>query len=205
MASDENVTHGASSPDAPPANADWEAIREWRKRTRAWLIERRTGISASDRTAWSDKIGRSLTEALASGAAPIIGFYWPFRGEYDPRELMAKLRDHGKRLALPVIVARGQPLVFREWEPGRLMTQGVWNVPMPDSGQAVMPDLLVVPFVGFDAQGYRLGYGGGFYDRTIAAMPVRPRTIGVGFGLGRLETIHPQVHDIALERIITEL
>jgi 5-formyltetrahydrofolate cyclo-ligase len=117
---------------------------------------------------------------------------------------MASLRDRGTRLALPVIVERGQPLVFREWQPGSLMTQGVWNVPMPESGQAVMPDLLVVPFVGFDAKGYRLGYGGGFYDRTIAAMPTKPRTIGVGFNLGRLETIYPQPHDIALERIITE-
>ena len=114
------------------------------------------------------------------------------------------MRDRGSRLALPVIVEREQPLVFREWSPGSLMTQGVWNVPMPESGEAVLPDLLVVPLVGFDAQGYRLGYGGGFYDRTIAAMPAKPRTIGVGFELGRLETIYPQPHDIPLERIITE-
>jgi 5-formyltetrahydrofolate cyclo-ligase len=80
----------------------------------------------------------------------------------------------------------------------------VWNVPVPESGAAVLPDLLVVPLVGFDAQGYRLGYGGGFYDRTIAAMTTKPRTIGVGFELGRLETIYPQSHDIALDNIITE-
>jgi 5-formyltetrahydrofolate cyclo-ligase len=84
------------------------------------------------------------------------------------------------------------------------MVQGTWKIPMPESGEAVFPDLLVVPLVGFDRQGYRLGYGGGFYDRTIAALPERPRTVGVGFELGRLETICPQSHDIPLERIITE-
>ncbi|GJD93623.1 5-formyltetrahydrofolate cyclo-ligase [Methylobacterium iners] len=200
----EKTMQSASSPAVLPPDADWAAVREWRKQTRAALIQQRTGISASDRAAWSDNISRALLEALDSSNATIIGVYWPFRGEYDPREVMANLRDRGTRLALPVIVERGQPLVFREWQPGSLMTQGVWNVPMPESGQAVMPDLLVVPFVGFDAKGYRLGYGGGFYDRTIAAMPAKPRTIGVGFKLGRLETIYPQPHDIALERIITE-
>jgi 5-formyltetrahydrofolate cyclo-ligase len=75
---------------------------------------------------------------------------------------------------------------------------------MPDSGEIVVPDLLVVPLVGFDAQGYRLGYGGGFYDRTIAAMPAKPRTIGVGFELGRLLTIYPEPHDIPLDSVITE-
>lgn len=107
-------------------------------------------------------------------------------------------------MALPVIVERGQPLVFREWTPGSLMVQGTWKIPMPASGEGVFPDLLIVPLVGFDRKGYRLGYGGGFYDRTIAAMPERPRTIGVGFELGLLETIYPQPHDIALEMIVTE-
>lgn len=204
MANDQNMMQSEGGPATLPADANWEAICEWRKETRTWLIQRRTGISITDRVAWSDNISRSLTDALSSSDASVIGFYWPFRGEYDPRDVMAALREHGTRLALPVIVARGQPLIFREWQPGSLMTQGVWNVPMPESGEAVMPDLLVVPFVGFDEQGYRLGYGGGFYDRTIAAMPVKPRTIGVGFKQGQLETIYPQPHDIALNQIITE-
>ena len=200
----ENMMPSAGSPTALHTNADWEAIREWRKQARTRLIQQRIGISAPDRAAWSERISRALAEALGSCGAQLIGLYWPFRGEYDPRDLMATLRDQGTRLALPVIVARGQPLIFREWQPGSLMTQGVWNVPMPESGEAVLPNLLVVPLVGFDAQGYRLGYGGGFYDRTIAAMTTKPRTIGVGFALGRLETIYPQPHDIALDNVITE-
>lgn len=191
-------------PAWPAANADWPTIRDWRKETRERLIARRTSISAEDRSAWSERISRALEAALEPYAGRLIGFYWPFRGEYDPRAVLTAMRERGSRLALPVIVERGQPLVFREWSPGSLMVQGTWKIPMPQSGEAVFPDLLVVPLVGFDRQGYRLGYGGGFYDRTIAAMPERPRTVGVGFELGRLETICPQSHDIPLERIITE-
>jgi len=191
-------------PALPAANADWPTIREWRKQTRAKLLEQRIGISAEDRAAWSERISQALAAALEPYAGQLIGFYWPFRGEYDPRSILSSMRDKGSRLALPVIVEREQPLVFREWSPGSLMTQGVWNVPMPESGEAVLPDLLVVPLVGFDEQGYRLGYGGGFYDRTIAAMTTKPRTIDVGFELGHLETIYPQPHDIPLETIITE-
>jgi 5-formyltetrahydrofolate cyclo-ligase len=193
-----------SGPALPAANADWPTIRDWRKETRDRLIARRVGISAEDRSVWSERISRALELALELYAGRLIGFYWPFRGEYDPRGVLTTMRERGSRLALPVIVERGQPLVFREWSPGSLMVQGTWKIPMPESGESVFPDALVVPLVGFDSQGYRLGYGGGFYDRTIVAMPERPRTIGVGFELGRLETIYPQPHDIPLEQIITE-
>ncbi|MGH1575071.1 5-formyltetrahydrofolate cyclo-ligase [Methylobacterium sp. P31] len=193
-----------SGPALPAANADWPTIRDWRKETRDRLIARRVGISAEDRSAWSERISRALELALEPYAGRLIGFYWPFRGEHDPRGVLTAMRERGSRLALPVIVERGQPLVFRGWSPGSLMVQGTWKIPIPESGESVFPDVLVVPLVGFDRQGYRLGYGGGFYDRMIAAMPERPRTIGVGFELGRLETIYPQPHDIPLERIITE-
>lgn len=194
----------SAAPSLPGAGSDWPEIRQWRKETRAKLIERRIGISAQDRAARSDAIGRALGEALTSCEDKLIGFYWPFRGEYDPRSLLSSMQARGTRLALPVIVERGQPLIFREWSPGSHMAQGVWNIPIPEAGEAISPDLLIVPLVGFDGQGYRLGYGGGFYDRTIASMPTRPRTIGVGFDLGRLDTIYPQPHDIALDRVITE-
>lgn len=205
MSSTSKVSEVAGSgPALPAANADWPTVRDWRKETRDRLIAQRIGISAEDRAARSERISRALKAALEPYAGGLIGFYWPFRGEYDPRGVLTAMRERGSRLALPVIVERGQPLVFREWSPGSLMVQGTWKIPVPESGEAVFPDLLVVPLVGFDGQGYRLGYGGGFYDRTIAAMPERPRTIGVGYDLGRLETIYPQPHDIRLERIITE-
>jgi 5-formyltetrahydrofolate cyclo-ligase len=191
-------------PPAPDAGSDWPTIRDWRKATRTRLIAERLAIAPPDREAASERIGTALGAALAARPSRLIGFYWPFRGEYDPRGLMASMRERGAQLALPVIVERGQPLVFRAWSPGSLMTAGVWNIPVPEAGETVQPDLLIVPLVGFDRENYRLGYGGGFYDRTIAAMPVKPHTIGVGFALGRLATIYPQPHDIALDAVITD-
>jgi 5-formyltetrahydrofolate cyclo-ligase len=191
-------------PTLPGADADWPTVRDWRKATRTRLIAERIAIAASDRAASSERIGMALGAALENRPSRLIGFYWPFRGEYDPRSLMASMRERGAHLALPVIVERGRPLVFRAWSPGSLMTAGVWNIPVPEDGETVQPDLLIVPLVGFDRRNYRLGYGGGFYDRTIAAMPTKPHTIGVGFALGRLETIYPQSHDIGLDAVITD-
>lgn len=186
------------------AAPDWPTVQQWRKETREALIERRLSMPAEEREALSERISAALGAALETGRDGLIGFYWPFRGEYDPRAVLASAREGGARLALPVIVERGRPLIFREWSPGSHMAQGMWSIPEPEAGEAVVPDVLVVPLVGFDAQGYRLGYGGGFYDRTIAAMPERPRTIGVGFAFGRLATIYPQPHDIALDTIVTD-
>ncbi|KAB1072466.1 5-formyltetrahydrofolate cyclo-ligase [Methylobacterium planeticum] len=201
----DDLTKAPDHDPAPPdPDADWPAIRDWRKATRTRLIAERIAIPAPDRAARSERIDRALAAALEARPSRLIGFYWPFRGEYDPRGLLAALRERGAHLALPVIVERGRPLVFRAWAPGSLMTEGVWNIPVPEAGDTVQPDLLIVPLVGFDRRTYRLGYGGGFYDRTIAAMPARPRTLGVGFALGQLETIYPQPHDIALDAVITD-
>jgi len=85
------------------------------------------------------------------------------------------------------------------------MRPGIWDIPVPDEGDWVRPEVLLVPLLGFDLQGYRLGYGGGYYDRTLAAaMPSPPLAIGIGFEIGRLETIHPQPHDVPMDLIVTE-
>ncbi|WP_082504313.1 5-formyltetrahydrofolate cyclo-ligase [Methylobacterium sp. Leaf117] len=183
---------------------DWAAVRQWRKDTRAALIDARVHIAAPDRAAWSARIGQSLEAALLSVPGKLVGFYWPFRGEFDARPVLTSLRERGVRLALPVVEEKAQPLQFREWWPGISMTRGVWNIPIPTEGDAVGPDVLIAPLVGFDSAGFRLGYGGGFYDRTIAHSQVRPLVIGVGFELACLPTIHPQAHDVAMDLIITE-
>ena len=134
----------------------------------------------------------------------LVGFYWPFKGEYDVLPIARRLHARGTRLALPVVVQKGQPLEFREWQPGARLVPGVWDIPVPADGQVVEPDALLVPLVGFDEDGFRLGYGGGYYDRTLAAMRKKPLTIGVGFELGALPTIHPQPHDIPMNAIVTE-
>jgi 5-formyltetrahydrofolate cyclo-ligase len=134
----------------------------------------------------------------------LVGFYWPFKGEYDVLPIARSLHARGTKLALPVVVEKGQPLVFREWRPDARLVPGIWGIPVPADGGVVEPDALIVPLVGFDQDGYRLGYGGGYYDRTLAAMRKKPLTIGVGFELAALTTIHPQPHDIPMDAIVTE-
>ncbi|MFC7555271.1 5-formyltetrahydrofolate cyclo-ligase [Pseudoroseomonas wenyumeiae] len=183
---------------------DWAEIRLWRKVKRAALIEKRLAMPAATRAAHSEAITAALHQVLASCSGQRIGFYWPFKGEYDPRPLARVLHAGGRRLALPVVVEKARPMVFREWWPGAPMTHGIWNIPVPAAGEPVAPNLLLVPLVGFDARQFRLGYGGGYHDRTLASLPARPRTIGLGFELARIATIHPQPHDIAMDLIVTE-
>jgi 5-formyltetrahydrofolate cyclo-ligase len=183
----------------------WEEVRAWRRAQREALIAQRLSIPRDERARCDEAITARLRRLLpAPGGQRSIGVYWPFKGEYDPRPLMRSLHGLGARLALPVVVERARPLVFREWWPGIRLVPGIWGIPVPAEGDAVLPDMLLAPLVGFDARGYRLGYGGGYYDRTLAALPERPLVIGIGYESSGLETIHPQPHDIPMDLIVTE-
>ena len=102
-----------------------------------------------------------------------------------------------------MVVAKRTPLIFRSWHPGARLERGVWNIPYPADGALVTPGVVIAPLVGFDPQGYRLGYGGGFFDRTLASLSPRPLAIGVGHPLGALATIYPLPHDIPMDWIVT--
>lgn len=179
---------------------------EWRRAERARLLAARQEPEAAAFARWSDAITARLAVLVAAFAPRILGFYWPHRGEYDPMAIVSAHIERGGQAALPALAARAQPLEYRRWYPGIAMAPGKFSfgIPEPVEGPAVTPDLIIVPLVGFDGDSYRLGYGGGYFDRTLAAYPVRPRTIGVGFELGRLPTIYPQSHDIPLDVIVTE-
>jgi 5-formyltetrahydrofolate cyclo-ligase len=123
-----------------------------------------------------------------------IGFYWPFQGEIDLRPLIQSFLPVGARAALPVVVEKGKPLEFWLWHPKMKLERGIWNIPIPCERNPVQPTILLVPLVGFDAKGYRLGHGGGYYDRTLSSLAKKPLCIGVGYELGRLKTIHPQTY-----------
>ncbi len=190
-------------PPASPAQ-QWEEVRLWRKVKRAVLIERRLSMPDAERAVHGKAITEALLQVLPSPPGTLIGFYWPFKGEYDPRALARLLHARGIRLALPVVVEKSAPVIFREWWPGIPMASGVWSIPVPAAGEPVAPSVLLVPVLGFDRQNYRLGYGGGYYDRTLAAAATRPRAIGVGFEQSRIATIHPQPHDIPMDQVVTE-
>lgn len=153
---------------------------------------------------WRRRIDIHIQRSFPELSHGVIGFCWPYRNEYDARHLLAQLRRAGAVTALPVVVAPGMPLEFREWHPGVAMQKGVLGIPFPVGSELLQPDVMLVPLVGFDALGYRLGYGGGYFDRTLAAMKPRPCTIGVGHELAFVETIHPQPHDMPMDFVVTE-
>src|SRR5262249_39545202 len=101
-------------------------------------------------------------------------------------------------------IEKNRPLEFHAWRPGDAMAMGVFDIPVPASARPAQPDTLLVPLLGFDEHGHRLGYGAGYYDRTLAALTPRPQAIGVGFALGKLATIFPQPYDRPMDLIVTE-
>lgn len=179
-------------------------LRTWRKAERARLIEARMALPLDEHKAASEAISACLMERFPPSGFRSIGCYWPFRREYDCIPLMRQVIAAGGQVALPVVIEKNQPLVFRPWTPTTKMEAGVWNILHPAEGPSVQPAALLIPLVGFDLEGYRLGYGAGFYDRTIATFASPPLKIGVGFELSRMATIQPQMHDIPMDYIVTE-
>lgn len=181
-----------------------EEFRHWRGERREALIARRLAATAEERHDWSERITRQLLECFPLLQRGVVGFCWPYRGEFDPRFAIRRLREGGARAALPRVVARGAPLQFQAWWPGAPLRSGVLGIPVPDGTEPLRPQALLVPPVGFDARGYRLGYGAGYFDRTLAAAAPRPLAILVGFELSRMPTIHPQPHDVPMDFVVTE-
>lgn len=194
-------------PDWRPAPAQtdaWADVARWRKAERKRLIDERLAIGADERAARSGRIAAGLDRTVGKVAGRIVSGYWPFRGEPDLRNWSIGVIERGGRIALPVVIDKGLPLEFRIWAPGDPLERGVWNILVPARGPAVEPDIVVAPVVGFDARNYRLGYGGGFFDRTLAALSKQALVVGVGYAEARIETIHPQPHDIPMSVIVTD-
>jgi len=183
----------------------WPEIRQWRKEQRDVLLKSRVSTEMALRREWNQKIEFHLRELILQLGVKTIGFYWPFKGEFDARPLANELIATGVTTALPVVVEPKMPLEFRRWTPESVMEPGVYGIPIPREVEIVIPELLLAPMVGFDRAGYRLGYGGGYYDRTFAAISPKPYAIGIAYELSRLETIHPQAHDIPVDAVITEV
>jgi 5-formyltetrahydrofolate cyclo-ligase len=179
-------------------------ILAWRRARRAALIEARTALSSSAHRAASAEIFKYLTTLFATFPRALVGAYWPFRREYNILAFLEWLTGRRHEVALPVVLGKGLPLEFRRWTRDMEMVAGAYDIPYPASGEPVKPAILIIPVVGFDEAGYRLGYGGGFYDRTIAACAEKPLCVGTGFELGRLATIYPLPHDIPMDYVVTE-
>lgn len=204
---------GEIAPDHfDPLAVDAEQARDvahWRRAERARLRAARLAVSVADRAAAGAALTGHLRDLLSArfcdSRGRVFSAYWPIKGEPDLRPLMADLHTAGVTVCLPVVEQKAAPLVFRRWTPGMAMIRGDWNIPVPPPEAArLVPDIALAPLMGWDAHGYRLGYGGGYFDRTLAALVPRPFTIGIGFQSARLATIFPQPHDIPLDAILSE-
>jgi 5-formyltetrahydrofolate cyclo-ligase len=176
----------------------------WRRAERRRLIAERLAMAPAARAAAGAAIGVALAARFPPGSLALVAGYWPIRAEYDALDYLRRTIDAGAAAALPVVIGPGAPLEFRLWTPQTRMEPGRWITQHPALGPAVAPTALLIPLVGFDAAGHRLGYGGGFYDRTLAALEPRPLAIGIGFELARLASIDPGPHDAPMDVIITE-
>lgn len=174
----------------------------WRRSTRREMLARRMALDAGTHAALSARIVAHLLAAFPSPG--IVGFCWPIKQEPDVRAVITHWEQAGIQAALPVVVENDAPLVFRSWTPETPLAPDRYGIPTPQAGIYVHPDTLLLPLNAFDAAGYRLGYGGGYFDRTLAAMRPRPLAIGVGFEMNRLPSIHPEAHDQKLDWLVTE-
>jgi 5,10-methenyltetrahydrofolate synthetase len=186
------------------APSGWPEIRAWRKRTRDKLLSDRLAMAVHARALRAQEAKRRLEKAVDLARYPTLGVYSPMRGEMDVRDIARKHIAAGGAIGLPVVVERAAPVEFWAWRPGMKMQPGIWDIPIPAERTVVVPDALIVPLVGYDSERYRLGYGGGYYDRTLASLTRRPLCVGLGFSEGHLPTIHPQPHDIPMDLIITD-
>lgn len=204
---------GEIAPDYfDPLAVDPEQARDvarWRRAERARLCAERQALGAATRRAAGEALAEHLRELLDArfDGAPesVLSAYWPIRGEPNLRGLMAELHAARLSVALPVVETRFAPLLFRRWTPEAALVRGDWNIPVPPpEADTLVPDIALAPLVGWDGEGYRLGNGGGYFDRTLAALAPPPLTIGIGYHSARLTTIYPQPHDVPLDIIVTE-
>jgi 5-formyltetrahydrofolate cyclo-ligase len=181
-----------------------------KKTQRQELIEQR--LNMPDRLVRADLLQRVMRIWLVGRTDTMIGAYWPIKGEFDPLPALHRWKEDGelleesqrRRIGLPVVDREKKTLQFHAWYPGCPMEEDAYNIPKPKDTEVIVPTLLFVPCVGYGAGGYRLGYGGGFYDRTLAELQPKPFTVGLGFAQGFLPDLEPEAHDVPLDAILNE-
>lgn len=181
-----------------------------RKTLRRRLVTQREDMA--DRLARCTALQDVLRVWLLEREDSIVGAYWPIKGEFDPLPALHRWKEDGeltdqpqrRRIGLPVVNRTHRTLTFHAWYPGCEMEEDAYGIPKPKGTELLLPTLLLVPCVGYGPGGYRLGYGGGFYDRTLAVMQPRPYTVGLGFTEGFLDDFEPHPHDEPLDTILND-
>ena len=180
-------------------------VARWRRAERERLLALRLALRGAQRADADSRIAAELLAIIDPRPGLCVGLYAPIRGEPRMRALADAVTARGGTCALPVIIGENQPLAYRKWHPADRLEKGFWNIPVPSAAcEQVRPDVLVAPVLGFDVAGYRLGNGGGYFDRTLAVWTGSRMVIGVGYDCLSLRTIYPQPHDIPMDVIVTE-
>ncbi len=170
-------------------------------------IERRMALPPATHAALSTRVCALIQQHFPELAGLHVAFCWPYKNEPDLRPLMQSWLAEGNpgyAALLPVVIDADRALAFRAWTPDCTMCTDRYGIPTPSSGEFLTPDALLIPVNVFDARGYRIGYGGGYFDRTLASLQSTTLTIGVGFELARVDSIEPEEHDLPLAAIVTE-
>ncbi|MBN8189791.1 5-formyltetrahydrofolate cyclo-ligase [Salipiger thiooxidans] len=188
--------------DGHPVDPDTARdVARFRRAERARLIAARA-LSPLARERATIALVAELERVVAPRPGKTVAAYWPIRGEPDLRPWMAMAHEAGARVVLPVVIDENAPLEFRVWTPGCRMSRGLWNILVPAEVEVCTPDIVIAPLVGADEALYRLGNGGGYYDRTLARIDPRPRCIGVGFAGCMMSTIFPMPLDVPMDEIL---
>jgi 5,10-methenyltetrahydrofolate synthetase len=169
-------------------------------------------LHMSDRLARSTALQEVMRVWLLERTDTVIGAYWPIKGEFDPLPALHRWKEDGelldeprrRRIGLPVVDKTFGTLTFHAWYPGCPMAEDAYGIPKPRDTERLTPTLLFVPCVGYGPGGHRLGYGGGFYDRTLAALQPRPYTVGLGYTNGFVADFAPEAHDQPLDAILND-
>jgi 5-formyltetrahydrofolate cyclo-ligase len=171
--------------------------------------------AAKIRKAAHDALRETAPQLLAAQRFPlqptltrkVVSAFYPYKSEIETRHLLGKLAGEGWTTCLPIVIALGEPLIFRRWLPGQPTTPGMWDIPQPtDDAELVEPDVLLVPMMAFDRNGFRLGYGGGFYDRTLEVLRAKKTitAIGVAYSAQEVDSVPHDSHDQSLDYVLTE-
>ena len=179
-----------------------------RRMLRRQGIDQRLLLNDAQWSTYSTTICDLIAARFPQLAECRVGFCWPIKNEPDIRRLLRAWTMRGEpgfTALLPVVTSESAPLAFRRWIPGAPMAVDRYGIPVPADGDFETPEALLIPVNAFDARGYRIGYGGGFFDRTIATLKPRPLCIGLGFELARVDSTLPKAHDVRLDAMVTEI
>lgn len=180
---------------------------EEKRALRSSMLAWRNTLTDDDRNAAAGRLLEALKREKPFATPCIVSGFWPIKDEIDIKPLMTELHTVGCRLALPVVQGRGKPLLFRAWQPGDALEKGVFGTLQPAAERETLePEALIVPLLACDEEGWRLGYGGGFYDRTLKGLRARRKVtaVGVGFSGQLVADVPHEPYDQRLDWLLTD-